>query len=98
MKAFFVITLALLVISIASMLLAVFEPDMEADAIIYEVVSAFATVGLTMGITPHLSAASKIVLIVVMFMGRVGVITILASFAKTASGSISYLEEKIVIG
>ncbi len=51
----------------------------------YEVASALATVGLTLGITPGLSAASKIILILLMFIGRVGGLTII--YAATGHGS-----------
>ena len=44
--------------------------------IFYEVFSAFGTVGLTLGITPKLSVAGKIIIIFVMFIGRLGPITI----------------------
>ena len=42
----------------------------------YEVISAFGTVGLTIGVTAELNAAGKILMCVVMFVGRVGLLTI----------------------
>lgn len=98
MKAFFMITLAMLFIMLTTLMLTMAEPDIPFDAILYETISAFATVGLTMGITPQLSSISKIILIIAMFVGRVGLITILASFARSSSGNVNYLGEKIVIG
>ena len=51
--------------------------------IVFEVVSAFATVGLTLGVTPHLTFAGKIVIILLMIIGRLGPITIsIALFKK----------------
>jgi trk system potassium uptake protein TrkH len=52
----------------------------------FEVVSAFGTVGLSMGITSSLSVTSKILLIVVMFTGRVGLLTIGSAILKPADG------------
>ena len=92
------ITLAMLFIMLTTLMLTMAEPDIPFDAILYETISAFATVGLTMGITPQLSSISKIILIIAMFVGRVGLITILASFARSSSGNVNYLGEKIVIG
>ena len=53
---------------------------------LYEVTSAYATVGLSLGLTPALGTAGRIILIVLMFMGRVGVITIILSFIQKNAG------------
>jgi len=47
----------------------------------FEVISAFGTVGLSMGITPYLSSLGKIIIIMVMFIGRVGPLTLLLSLS-----------------
>jgi trk system potassium uptake protein TrkH len=49
--------------------------------VLFEVVSAFATVGLSTGITADLPPAAQIILVVLMFVGRVGTITVAASLA-----------------
>lgn len=51
------------------------------DAVLYEVISAFGTVGLSTGITPELPAAAKWVLAVLMFAGRTGTMTVAAALA-----------------
>ena len=48
--------------------------------LLFEVTSAFATVGLTIGITPELSTISKLTLIIVMYTGRIGVLTLIGAF------------------
>lgn len=60
-----------------------FNPQFSADQIHFEVISAFATVGRSTGITADLSGASQILLCVLMFMGRVGPITLVAALATT---------------
>ncbi|HZH99608.1 MAG TPA: potassium transporter TrkG, partial [Flavisolibacter sp.] len=50
--------------------------------IAFEAFSAFSTVGLSLGITPNLSELSKFVLIITMFVGRVGTITLLVAFIR----------------
>ena len=67
---------------------------------VYETISALCTVGLTTGITPALSAASQIVLIVLMFCGRLGIMTISVGFmaADPAEDRVKYAETKIMIG
>ena len=67
---------------------------------IYETVSAIATVGLTTGITPGLSAVSQVILIVLMFFGRVGVMTISLGFllSNRAEERYHYADTKVLIG
>ena len=67
---------------------------------VYETISALCTVGLTTGITPALSAASQIVLIVLMFFGRLGIMTISVGFmaADPAGDRVKYADTKIMIG
>lgn len=55
------------------------EPSIPSIALLFESVSAFSTVGSSLGITPLLGNTSKIVLVVLMFLGRVGFITVLMS-------------------
>ena len=67
---------------------------------LYETISALCTVGLTTGITSSLSTASQIILIVLMFFGRLGIMTISVGFmaANRAEERVSYAETKIMIG
>ena len=66
---------------------------------LFEVISAFGTVGLSMGVTPHLHMLGKLLLIVLMFIGRVGLITLAYALAQRPHRSeIRYLEEEIMIG
>ena len=77
MKAFRAITYATLTLVIAIILLRIFEPNnIGFESIVFECVSAISTVGLTMGITPILSIPSKIIISLLMFVGRIGLTTI----------------------
>ena len=62
-------------ITVSSAAIAMLEPTLSLRDILFEMVSAFGTVGLTMSLTPALSAVSHIMLIVMMYFGRVGVLT-----------------------
>ena len=66
--------------------------------IFFEVVSAYATVGLSLGITSSFSIMSKIVLCIVMFIGRVGSITLISIWLKEDQKKIRYPIENIVVG
>ena len=71
------VTMAYLMLIIVSVLLICeFDPSIPFADILFEVTSAVGTVGVTMGITPSLSVFSKIVLILLMYAGRVGVLTL----------------------
>jgi trk system potassium uptake protein len=76
------------------------EPDKSFMAIFFEVVSAFGTVGLSLGITPLLSVFGKLVIVFMMFLGRVGPLTlVLAAGQKSSSpGRVDYPDGKILIG
>lgn len=97
MKAFFVLVISIMVILLAIVLLTITEPEMNVVDIIYEAVSAYATVGLSRGITPFLSEGSKAVVIILMFFGRVGILSIISLFMRR-SLDVKYLEGKVVIG
>lgn len=76
-KAIRIMMYTILAIIIAIVLIRVVEPtSIGFEDIVFECVSAISTVGLTLGITPMLSGFSKMVLIVLMFIGRVGLTTI----------------------
>ena len=66
--------------------------------IFFEVVSAFGTVGLSTGITAILSATGKLVIIVVMFIGRLGPLVIAMAVSRTSTPGYYYAEENIMIG
>ncbi|HJO92006.1 MAG TPA: potassium transporter TrkG [Victivallales bacterium] len=86
------------VIFIATMFLCVFQNNFEFVRLFYEVVSAFGTVGLSTGITQSLFASSKWVLMIVMFTGRIGSITIFSMFANREPLNIKKAEERLIVG
>ena len=68
-------------------------------ALMFEAVSAFGTVGLSTGITPSLSASGKLVLAALMFVGRVGPLTlVLAVGPRQERGRFRYAEENVMVG
>jgi trk system potassium uptake protein TrkH len=71
----------------------------ELMEVLFEVVSAFGTVGLSLGITPKLEPASKILIIVTMFLGRVGILSMGYSIARREERfPVSYGEEGVMTG
>ncbi|HEB36718.1 MAG TPA: hypothetical protein ENI18_12885 [Candidatus Aminicenantes bacterium] len=99
MKAFTVITLAMCVIFFSSFILLLTQPVASMKEALFEVFSAFSTVGLSLGLTPKLSSLGKIVIILTMYIGRIGPLTLLYAFSRQrAYGRFEYVEETVMIG
>ncbi len=98
LKAFQVLMLSLLTVLSGTLILSYLEHDtFDFIQVAFEAVSAYATVGLSTGITSEIGSNSKIVLMVLMFVGRLGPITIATSL-KTKETKIRHVEEQIFIG
>ena len=97
-KAHGIILLSLTLIFLATCYLA-WDENIPFINLLFEVTSAFGTVGLSTGITPDLSESSKWVLMLVMFTGRVGVMTMVGTWALKTSAPkpISYPEGNILL-
>ena len=73
--------------------------DFTMEQLLFEVFSAMGTVGLTLGITTDLGTTSKMLIALLMYFGRVGVLTIALAFTKTPENiPVEYPCEKIMIG
>lgn len=81
-RAFAVMLLSFLVIGIAVFLLSTFDPHLGIIQIAFECFSAYSTVGLSLGITGDLSSSSKLTIIITMFLGRVGTLTLLVGLIR----------------
>lgn len=100
-RAIAIIGLSLGVVILVIMVLSITEQDASFLEIMFESISAFGTVGLSLGITTELSVIGKIVVAITMFFGRVGPLTIFLALAQRRQknmGTLRYPEEKIIIG
>ncbi len=97
-KAFSLLLISALLVVFVTMMLTITE-EQPFIKLLFEATSAFGTVGLTTGITPELTTAGKFWLILTMFAGRVGPVTLALALAlKTRKGNLQYPEGKIIIG
>jgi len=97
-RAFAIILLSLIVISISIGCMVIFDEGKDFLDICFESISAFSTVGLSRGITGDLTSASKLVLVITMFIGRISMLTLLIAFFKrVSSGNYRYPTESILI-
>lgn len=97
-KACMLTILSITVVCIATFLMCVLEPGYSFIQLFFEVVSAFGTVGLSTGITAQLCAAAKLVIIAVMFIGRLGTFTLLTMWISRPEPAIRYSGESVAIG
>ncbi len=106
-RAISVLVVAVIVIYAATMALTVSELGTTIHAesrglfleLLFEVVSAFATVGLSVGVTSKLSTVGKLILVVVMFVGRLGPLSIAVALSgREPRSTIQYAEENVMIG
>lgn len=98
MKAVTVTFIAIILVFTSVLVISLIEPFSLMD-ILFEVTSAFGTVGLSLGITGELTTLSKFILMILMFIGRVGVLTFLFTFrSERDHDNIQYPKERIIIG
>ena len=98
-KSFIVFTTGTILCSASVIILAFIESDFSLMEIIFEVSSAFGTVGLSLGITPDLSTGGKVVIMILMFIGKIGMFTFLFFMGgKPEKESYHYPKERIIIG
>ena len=98
LRAFQILLFGVIVVAFGTVLLSLFE-DIATEKIMFEVISAFGTVGLSAGITGDFSIGGKLVIIPLMFMGRLGPLTILAAASLSVrKPRVEYPRGEIAIG
>ncbi|MGP5408426.1 TrkH family potassium uptake protein [Psychrobacter celer] len=97
-RAFSIMWLSLLVIGIGVTLISYDQPDLDLIKVVFECFSAYSTVGLSLNLTSDLSDFSKVVVSVIMFVGRVSMLTIFIALLKNSrQGNYRYPTEEITI-
>ncbi|WMI66561.1 potassium transporter TrkG [Aestuariibaculum sp. YM273] len=99
LRAFAILCISLIVIGIAIMALLIFEPkDTPLLTVAFECFSAYSTVGLSLNFTPTLSDPSKYVIIIVMFVGRIGMLNLMIGLLRQLNHQFyEYPKENILI-
>lgn len=99
LKAIAVTFGSLITVVLATIAISIAEPKLNFINILFEVVSAFATVGLSTGITAGLTSFSKLVLVATMYIGRVGILLLISALIGDPQPSaIRYPEESLLVG
>ena len=101
-KALSIFILAVITLTAGLICLLITQPDPPREfflTYVFEAVSAFGTVGLSMGITPSLTAIGKLIIILIMLLGRVGLLTVAyVVTSRRVAAPFRYGEEKVMIG
>jgi trk system potassium uptake protein TrkH len=99
LKAVGVVFGSLATVIFATISISITDPKLAFIQILFEVVSAFGTVGLSTGITATVSTAAKLILILTMYIGRVGILLLMSSILGDPRPSrIHYPEENLLVG
>ncbi|NEQ66329.1 MAG: ATPase [Symploca sp. SIO2D2] len=99
LKAVGVLFGSLTTVIVATTLITITDPDLDFIQLFFEVVSAFATVGLSTGITASVSQWAHLILIVTMYIGRVGIWLLMASLlGDSQPNQIKYPEQDLLVG
>lgn len=99
LKAVGVLVGSIATVILATILISLTDPTLDFIQILFEVVSAFATVGLSTGITGSISIIAKLILIITMYIGRVGVLLLMSAvLGDPRPTRIHYPEENLLVG
>lgn len=97
-KALAIIMIGISLVVVITLVLSITE-GFDFLTVLFEVVSAFGTVGLSTGITSYLSAAGKMLIIFTMFVGRVGTVTLTLAFGQRMKAyNVRYPEDRVLVG
>ena len=98
-QALAVASISVVIVVLAVAAIRILEPDFSGESITFEVISAFATVGLSTGITADLGAPGQLILCLLMYIGRIGPVTLVVALAARHSARrFTYPEERPFIG
>lgn len=98
-RGYSIITIYILGAFLAMLLISIIQPELALSDITFEVLSAIGTVGMSTGITRDLVGASKFIIIILMYCGRIGSLVVLMAVAENKKNAIVKKPlEKIIIG
>ncbi|MFD1929061.1 TrkH family potassium uptake protein [Sporosarcina siberiensis] len=98
-RSYAVILLAGMMVMVTLIILTVTEPNQTVVALLFEITSAFGTCGMSLGITSDLSTIGKSIIMILMFIGRVGLISFLFTLGgKKKKTHYNFPEERVIIG
>ncbi|WP_088066586.1 TrkH family potassium uptake protein [Gottfriedia luciferensis] len=96
-RAFVIAMSFILLISFATIIITIIEP-FQLDLILLEVISAITNTGLSLGITTEIHSSTKFILILLMFIGRIGIFTMIYFVFRVKNQNLKYIEKDLAVG
>ncbi|MGG0177180.1 potassium transporter TrkG [Gottfriedia acidiceleris] len=96
-RAFVIAMSFIILITAATIIISIFEP-FQLDLILLETISAITNTGLSLGITTNIHSVSKIILILLMFIGRIGIFTLIYFVFRVDNQKLKYVEKDLAVG
>jgi trk system potassium uptake protein TrkH len=97
-KALAVVVVSALVLSLGTLALSISDPQIPVASLVFEAVSAFSTVGLSLNVTPELSGPGRVIVELLMFVGRLGPLTMVGLLSsRERPQPYNYVEEPVLI-
>jgi trk system potassium uptake protein TrkH len=97
-KALAVVVVSAIMLSVGSLALSISDPEISVENHVFEAVSAFSTVGLSLDVTPKLSEMGRVIVELLMFVGRLGPLTMVALLSsRERPQPYNYVEEPVLI-
>ncbi|AYC29057.1 TrkH family potassium uptake protein [Paenisporosarcina cavernae] len=98
-RSYAVIILAIFMVLISTILLTISDPTIPIGSLVFEITSAFGTCGMSLGVTPNLSPFGKVLIMLLMFIGRVGLISFIFTIGGRAEKTkYHFPKERVIIG
>lgn len=97
-RAYTVVILSLMLLLLSCFLLVILEPHLKPLDVMFEAFSAFGTVGLSRGITASITPAGQAILMLLMFVGRIGPLALAFSLARPRRSKLRYAEDQVQVG
>jgi trk system potassium uptake protein TrkH len=99
LRALIIITMSIAWVLFTTFCLLITEPNFDFLKLLFEANSAFSMFGISLGVTPQLSIVGKIIIMISMIFGRIGSLTLVLAFVKSANDTqeLSYPEEKLML-
>lgn len=100
-RAFSIVAISLTILLIDVLILSITEKEAQLVETMYEATSAFGTVGLSLNFSPRLTSIGRIIILITMYIGRVGPLTLAFAFAQKQlknNATVKYPEDRVLIG
>ena len=103
MKAFVLVNVAIMLVFFSTFIVILIQPELGLNKVLFEVISAFSTTGLSMGITTSLNVSTRLIMVALMIFGRLGILTVIGVLNRNwlnnkTDRDIEFIKESVTVG